>query len=379
MRKFSIFIFCLVIFSFVFCQNSQTEEKTVVDWSNPEIINPFQKDIGDFLDVNLRELWSKAYEAYNSGDYEKSAKYYLALVRCNISDETSIYNLACCYGLLDKDSLATKFLKRAVRAGFDDMVHIKKDPDFEKVKDSDIFITVLDSMSEIIEEKVKKKGEEIYVSSEIFTKCLTHLPDSFDSSKSYTLLVGLHGYGASPQSFVRLWEDFGNHDFFYVSPQAPYPFSVGKETGYSWGLRIPDDEENSKLANEMSEKFVINIVRYFKMKYNIGDVYLLGFSQGASFAFSIGIKNHDVFKGIIPFGGWFDEEWIGEDAIKAGKDLKVFIGHGKDDKSVKYESGTKARDILKENGYDVTFVDFEGGHTVDRDVLKQAIVWILEE
>jgi predicted esterase len=41
----------------------------------------------------------------------------------------------------------------------------------------------------------------------------------------------------------------------------------------------------------------------------------------------------------------------------------VFIGHGKDDRSVDYKAAKKANKTLKKLGYDVTLFTFDGGKT----------------
>jgi predicted esterase len=43
---------------------------------------------------------------------------------------------------------------------------------------------------------------------------------------------------------------------------------------------------------------------------------------------------------------------------------------------VEYKTGTESRNILKKYGFDVTFKDFEGGHTVPEEILKQVTEWM---
>ncbi|MFC2173778.1 hypothetical protein ACFLU6_14295 [Acidobacteriota bacterium] len=43
------------------------------------------------------------------------------------------------------------------------------------------------------------------------------------------------------------------------------------------------------------------------------------------------------------------------------------------------EDGKKARDILKEQGYDVTFVTFEGGHYMPEDAIRRAARWMKKQ
>ena len=110
MRYFIFSLICFSLSSPIVAQDTQTQKGVDIDWTHPETIEPLLKGIGDFLDVELNTYRKKARDAYQSGKYEESAKYYLALLRYDIHDAISIYNLACCYGLMGEEALATKYL-----------------------------------------------------------------------------------------------------------------------------------------------------------------------------------------------------------------------------------------------------------------------------
>lgn len=377
MRNFKrvIIALSLVLILPVFAQ--EADEEIAVP---PEVqaIDPFAEDVGDFLDVDvMKEYGMKAYEAYNAQDYELAAQYYLAYLRYDIGAAGAIYNLACCYGLLGKESLAAEYLLRSFEAGFDDIEHIKQDPDFDKVRESEAVRAVMDSITAIAEHEKKKQGSINFVAGSVILPSYIKVPEDFNPEQSYDLLVGLHGWGANPESFVQLWERFGeNPDFIYVAPQAPYAFQAGKEIGYSWQQWIEEDSAMIAEARLRCEEYVLNVINDLKNRYNIDKVYLTGFSQGGGYTYMIGIKNHEVFAGIMPLGGWLDEEWIGEEALKAAKDLSVFIGHGKKDIRVDFEVAKKAKKTLKKLGYDVTLFTFDGGHAVPEEEAQALVEWM---
>jgi phospholipase/carboxylesterase len=339
------------------------------------ITDPMAPDAGDFLDTDLRELGRKAYEAYQAGEYDSAAAHYLELLCHNITDASSIYNLACCYGLMGEPELAGTYLSRSFRAGFDDIGHAQEDPDFENVRGKEVFDAVVDSIAAAFEQKKSQLGETVWIRHPSFRPCHVRVPGGFDPEQEHVLVLGLHGYGADPESFARLWDRFENPGFIYAALQAPYPFSVGNELGYSWTMRL-EDKKLGKKARLMSESYVIETVRELARKYKVSGVYLLGFSQGCGMAYTIGIKNHNLLKGIICFAGWLDTEWLGETALQDAKSLRVFIGHGKDDHVVELETGTRARDELDNLGYDVTFLEFDGGHQVLAEPLRKAQEWM---
>ncbi|MBN2379964.1 hypothetical protein JXM67_09215 [candidate division WOR-3 bacterium] len=345
---------------------------------DPSTIDPFAEGAGSFLDADLMEYAKKAYESYEEGDYLKSAQYYLALLHYNVNETVAVYNLACCYGLLGKDTLAARYLARAYKSGFTDIQHILQDPDFDGVRESAVFSAILDSIVSHAEEKQKVMGDVTYNNASVYIKCRVLLPSDYDSTRSYPLVVGLHGWGSSSDGFIRLWELFGEPEFIYASPQAPYAFPVGGELGFSWEEWIPEDKELAAEARLQSEAYVMNAVTGLEARHKIDKVYLMGFSQGGNFTYSVGIKNHEAFDGIISLGGWLDTEWVGEEALEEGKDLAVFIGHAKDDKRVAFKSAKEARKILEKLGYNVTFYAFEGGHSVPAEEAEAMIKWIEE-
>ncbi|MFQ5906518.1 MAG: hypothetical protein ACE5JA_08090 [bacterium] len=369
-------LFCIAFSLPVFPQDVQTAEEKDVDWTKPESIDLFSEGIGDFLDIDLTAYQKKAYEAYNSTDYETAARYNLAFLRYNVRDANSIYNLACCYGLLGKASLAAKYLERAVRAGFGDIEHMRGDPDFDKVRGRRIFDETVDSIALRIEGKEKLAGKVLHVGAPALFKCRIRLPENYDSTLTYPLVVALHGLGSNPDRFITLWEKMGEPELIFASPQAPYAFSVGGGVGYSWGIRVSGDEELWEKASAMTEEYIVEAVQNLSKHYKADRVYLLGFSQGCAFAYGAGVKHHSLFDGLICFGGWLDTDWLTEEAVRAARGLKVFIAHGKDDRVVKYEEGIKAKEILENHGWSVTFRDFRGGHRVPAEAARQAAEWI---
>ena len=103
-------------------------------------IDIYDINAGEFLLNNTDSLQLRASAHYQLMEYEVAAEAYLQYLQNNTSDVTSIYNLACCYGLLDRDELAVYYLEIAIKKGYDDIGHINSDPDFDLIRDSEFFI-----------------------------------------------------------------------------------------------------------------------------------------------------------------------------------------------------------------------------------------------
>lgn len=79
-------------------------------------INPFSEKYTSFIGQDLNRSRQDASRAYQEKDYVLAAKLYLYILNYDYNDFTSLYNLACCYGLLEHPVLAAEFLARAISA-----------------------------------------------------------------------------------------------------------------------------------------------------------------------------------------------------------------------------------------------------------------------
>ncbi|MCF7920415.1 MAG: hypothetical protein K9N06_10945 [Candidatus Cloacimonetes bacterium] len=334
-----------------------------------------EEEISSFLDKDLGEYWNNGWEAYQAGEYEKAAEAYLEGLHYDITNGSNIYNLACCYGLLGNEKLAAKFLQYSIKNGFENYEHITNDPDFDKVKDSQEFKAVVDSLKSYLEKKKNPAVKELWFSSSAYSKSYIRFPENYDPQKAYPLIVGLHGYGADANSFLGLWDGFEKHDFIYICPETFYPFLLGDRLGWSWFTWTEDDVINSGIMDQ-TEAYIADVTREIKKDYKISETYLLGFSQGCGLAYATGIRFHKDFEGMMCFGGWLDTDRLNDKMLKKAKDLKVFIAHGTKDTMVEFESGVKAKDKLKEMHYDLYFYEFDDGHRVPPEALQKAQEWL---
>ncbi|MBM3330263.1 hypothetical protein FJY68_00245 [candidate division WOR-3 bacterium] len=348
----------------------------LVGYAQPAL-NELDPNAGSFLDFPLDSVSRAANAAYQAARYNEAARLYLTALEHDITKSSDIYNLACCYGLLKQDSLAALYLRRAFRAGFDDIGHVKQDPDFDSVRTRPVFATLVESLASHAESAQARTGTQVLVEASSFIPCYVRLPAGYDSTRAYPLVIGLHGFGSDPKSFARLYERAGSPDLIFACLQAPYQFGAGRDLGYSWSTWSKDDSMVGPSSEALACSFVATAAVRLTGQYKTTGTWLLGFSQGCGMAYQTGIGYSDFFQGIIGFGGGFDSLGFTAAQYEEAKNLSVFIAHGKEDRVVEYKNGKNARDFLKRKGFDVTFVEFKGGHTVPEQQLKQAVKWML--
>jgi phospholipase/carboxylesterase len=96
-----------------------------------------------------------------------------------------------------------------------------------------------------------------------------------------------------------------------------------------------------------------------------------GFSDGATYALSVGLINGDLFRRVVAFSPGFVVRGTAH-----GKP-RIFVSHGTADPVFPIDecSGIIVP-VLLARGYDVNFKEFEGGHTIPAGIATEAMRWL---
>jgi predicted esterase len=124
----------------------------------------------------------------------------------------------------------------------------------------------------------------------------------------------------------------------------------------------PDIEVMDRALRHVFVRYYVDITRLA-----IG-----GFSDGASYALSVGLTNGDLFTHVIAFSPGFASpgDVVGQP--------RIFITHGVDDQVLPIErTSRRLQPRLREAGYDVVYEEFPGGHAVPVDHAQRALDWFL--
>lgn len=170
------------------------------------------------------------------------------------------------------------------------------------------------------------------------------------------LLVLLHGAGGSSSQWFGSYGD--RAEAARVIILAP------ESKGATWDLFAgelgPDIERIDRVLGATFRKCSVDPSR----------IAVGGFSDGASYALSLGLANGDLFNRVVAFspGVLSIEE-------RRGKP-EIFISHATDDSVLPFSntSGFVAR--LRAMGYATEFLEFTGGHAVPAAVSDAAFRWL---
>ena len=176
-----------------------------------------------------------------------------------------------------------------------------------------------------------------------------------DDGEPLRLVVMFHGAGGVPQSALgRLRGEAESQGWLLLAPKSAASTWDVLTGGYG-----PDVRNLDRLLALVAATYPLR-------GYTIG-----GFSDGASYALSLGIANGDVFDSVIAFSPGFEAS-----AVTNGRP-RFFVSHGTADPVLPIDRcSRRIVPALEEAGYDVTYHEFEGGHTVPDAIQTKAVDWV---
>ena len=189
---------------------------------------------------------------------------------------------------------------------------------------------------------------------------LFYVPARYKPESPAPLVVMLHGAGGSAAGALRPFETLADErGFVLLAPES---------RSSSWDVRFgrfgPDVE--------FIDRALVKVFRHCAIDPAL--VAVEGFSDGASYALSLGLTNGDLFRRVVAFSPGFVEL---EDP--AGKP-PVFVSHGTRDRVLAIERTSRVIvPRLRRAGYRVDYKEFDGGHMVPREIAVEAAAWLTAE
>ena len=183
------------------------------------------------------------------------------------------------------------------------------------------------------------------------------IPAAAASGKRLPLIVFLHGAARDSREGLRAMQDNAEREGFLLL--------VPESRGTTWdaisGSFGPDVGFIDRALEQVFRQCAVD-GRH---------ITLAGFSDGASYALSLGLANGDLFSRIIAFSPGFivPTERFGMPWI--------FIAHGTRDRILPIDK-TSRRFVqsLENAGYSVRYREFDGPHAIVREVVEQALRWV---
>lgn len=177
-------------------------------------------------------------------------------------------------------------------------------------------------------------------------------------------IILLHGRGGTANDIIRLADEFVDDSYYVAAPQAknnawyPYSFLEPVEKNEPW-LSSAIEIVN-RLLNGISEVL------------GTGNIYIMGFSQGACLAVETVSRNATRYAGVAAFSGGLIGSTPDSSLYKGNFiDTKVFIGCSDKDPHIPLARCEYTRDIMESLGAKVNLKIYpDMRHTIIRDEIK---------
>jgi phospholipase/carboxylesterase len=193
------------------------------------------------------------------------------------------------------------------------------------------------------------------------------------------LLLLLHGYGANEDDLFSL-APYLDGRFMIVSARGPV---VLQPMSYAWfnlgftpqGIIVnPEEVESSRRT---IHKFLGEIVEAYDCDPKA--VYLMGFSQGAMMSLSVALSYPGSASGVVAMSGRVLPHTIDQIADKDTlTGLPIFVAHGSRDMLIPIDHGRDARAKLSQLPVELTYREYDMGHEVSYDSLRDIAEWLKE-
>jgi phospholipase/carboxylesterase len=202
---------------------------------------------------------------------------------------------------------------------------------------------------------------------------LVHEPEI--KSKQKKALIFLHGHGSNEDDLFSFAQVLPK-DIYLICPRGPVTIAEGSYAWYqvNFATGKPSFDPQEEMKNrEALRKFVKEI----RSKYDLDEVYLGGFSQGAIMSCSVGLIYPKEVKGIVCLSGRILQEIRAE--VKPGKPLsklKVFVAHGTQDGMLPVSYAREAKTYLDSLHVQVSYHEFRMTHQINHEVLRELNAWL---
>lgn len=185
--------------------------------------------------------------------------------------------------------------------------------------------------------------------------CL-YVPRNYRATRPAPLVIMLHGAGGDARGGLAPFQNFAD--------EAGLILLAIDSRKLTWdvirGQYGPDVSFLDQALAQTFDRYAIDP----------SHIAIEGFSDGASYALSLGIMNGDLFTHVIAFSPGFAKP------ISQHGTPRVFVSHGIQDSVLSIDfCSRRIVPLVQRAGYDVYYREFNGPHFVPVEIATEAIDW----
>ena len=182
------------------------------------------------------------------------------------------------------------------------------------------------------------------------------VPETTPPGAKLPLVLLLHGAGGAASGVLPLMRERAARDGFILLAPDSRDRTWDLVVGGGFGADVP-------FINQALEQV------FGQCAIDPNHLAIAGFSDGASYALTLGLTNGNLFSHVMAFSPGFMQlqEVRGKPSI--------FVSHGTRDPVLPHSHTRHMVDELEAAGYSVRFRDFDGGHRAPPEMVAAALRW----
>lgn len=184
------------------------------------------------------------------------------------------------------------------------------------------------------------------------------IPAGYDATRDWPLLVLLHGAGGSAAQILATHE--------HLADSIGVIVLAIDSRAFTWDAVIARFDYDIEF---LDEALASTLARYRIDRSRIG---IAGFSDGASYAMTVGLANGDLFDAVILHSPGIRYR------VRLVGTPRFFVAHGTEDEILPHEV---TRDyfvpFLRASGHEVRFVEWPGPHAISLTNIRESLAWFV--
>jgi predicted esterase len=188
---------------------------------------------------------------------------------------------------------------------------------------------------------------------------LLFVPEGYSSEQDWPLVVMCHGAGSEARA--------GLAAFHCLSDDCGIVLLAPDSRGQTWDLLLGGGDDDARTIDALLEQV------FDQFAIEPSHLAIGGFSDGASYALSVGLANGDLFTHVIAFSPGFAAP-----PARRGEPA-VFVSHGRQDDVLPIDRcSRRIVPALRDAGLEVVYEEFADGHTVPVQIAWEAAQWFTD-